>query len=155
MSSPASELVYFPPKQFSPRFGDSFFTAQVDNFEATSPTDLLSSCLSFCGSSRQIVFVILVSRGRDTWEVRRRFSDFERFLKYLKGKYPNTVQPFPALPPKTCFAVADDQDFLFRRAKDLHVFLTETFTTLHMEKLLKDETVLEFLGLPSSQYASI
>mmetsp|Transcript_9111 Transcript_9111/g.18720 ORF Transcript_9111/g.18720 Transcript_9111/m.18720 type:complete len:148 (+) Transcript_9111:116-559(+) len=147
MSSTALELVYFPPKQFSPRFGDNFFTAQVDNFDHFVPTT--------CFSAKYVVFIILVSRGRETWEVKRRFSDFERFLLYLKQNYPKTVQPFPTLPPKTCFGVADDHDFLFRRAKDLHVFLTELFTTLHMEKLLKDETVLDFLSLSTYRNVSV
>lgn len=29
---PSSELLYFPPKEFSPRYGSRFFTADITGF---------------------------------------------------------------------------------------------------------------------------
>jgi hypothetical protein len=106
------------------------------------------------------VYVIAVSRGKNTWTVKRRFSEFEKLLKYLKEKYPQTVQPFPPLPPKTCFTVITDDEFLFARTKLLQVFLNELLTTLHMEKLILDTKVVDFLELQNytssdSQYGSV
>lgn len=152
MCAARMELVYFPPKQFSARFGDNFFTAVMENFERVRP---VASC-----AGKHIVYVIAVSRGKNTWTVKRRFSEFEKLLKYLKEKYPQTVQPFPPLPPKTCFTVITDDEFLFARTKLLQVFLNELLTTLHMEKLILDTKVVDFLELQNytssdSQYGSV
>jgi hypothetical protein len=139
MNSSRLELVYFPPKQFSARFGDNFFSANIENFERVKPID---SC-----SSKYVVFVIIVSRGRSAWAVKRRFTDFEKLLVYMKEKFPRTVQPFPALPPKTYLSVVNDDSFLEARLKELQTFLNEMLTTLHMEKILLDDKVTEFLEL--------
>lgn len=150
MDKVRTELVYFPPKQFSPRFGDNFFTAVIENYERVKPID---SC-----SGHYVVYAIGVSRGKHTWIVKRRFKEFEQLLLYLKGKYPNTVQPFPALPAKTCCSVLNDEDFLLARSKELQTFLHEMLLTLHIEKVLLDDKVTEFLELftvPKSTYASI
>jgi hypothetical protein len=153
MAAPKLELVYFTAKQFSPRFGDNFFTAVVENFEHVKA---LESCWG-----NYVVYLIAVSRGRYTWTMKRRFKEFEQFLAYLKEKYPRTTQPFPALPPKTYCSVTNDDNFLINRSKELQTFLDELLKTLHLEKALLDEKVIEFLDLLKteipgmSQYGSV
>lgn len=137
MNTPTLELLYFPPKQFSPRFGNNIFTATLENFERVKPIDS-------CGS-KYVVFVVLISRGRSAWAVKRRFSDFEKLLIFLKEKYRFTAQPFPTLPPKTWTSVVNDDDFLQERAIELQTFLNELLTTMHMEKMLLDDKLTEFL----------
>ena len=135
---PKLELLYFPPKQFSPRFGDNIFTAIIENYERVKVTDT-------CFGSPYIVYVIAISRGKSTWAVKRRFSEFEKLLQYLKEKYPKTKQPFPALPPKTWCSAVNDDDFLSERENEMKTLLNEMLTTMHMEKLLLDDHLADFL----------
>lgn len=139
MAALKSELVYFPPKQFSPRFGDNFFTVTIENFERVKPID---TC-----AGQHVVYAVTVQRGRHTWVVKRRFREFDQLLQYLKNKYPNAKQPFPLLPPKTYCSVTTDEDFLMNRMKDLQAFLNEMLLTLHLEKALADDKVTEFIDL--------
>lgn len=137
MNAPVLELLYFPPKQFSPRFGNNIFTVTLETFERVKPIDS-------CGS-KYVVYVLLISRGRSAWAVKRRYSDFEKLLAYLKDKYRLTSQPFPSLPPKTWTSVVNDDFFLQERANELQTFLNELLTTMHMEKVLLDDKLTEFL----------
>jgi hypothetical protein len=141
------ELLYFPPKQFSPRYGDNVFTVNVENFERVKPID---SC-----ASKFVVFVLVISRGRMSYTVKRRFSDFEKFLIYLNDKYPSTKQPFPALPPKTWVSVVGDDAFLSERAKELQKCIDELLTTMHIEKILTDERLTQFLEFNNFTSSSV
>lgn len=137
------ELLYFPPKQFSPRFGDNIFTVNVDSYERVENFQ--------CGlAAPHVEYIFNVSRGRITYPVKRRFSDIEKFLIYLKEKYPTTKQPFPALPPKTWISVAGDDAFLTERAKLLQICINDLLLTMHIEKILTDEKLTEFLELTPS-----
>jgi len=137
------ELLYFPPKQFSPRFGDNIFTVNVNNFEREEAFQ--------CGLAAPIVYyLVVVSRGRNMYIVRRRFSEFEALLNYLKAKYPSTKQAFPNLPPKTWISVSGDDAFLQKRCEALQACLNDILLTMHIEKLLTDEKLQEFLDFTKS-----
>ena len=137
MNSNKLELLYFPPKQFSPRFGENIFTAVIDDYERVKPID---GC-----ASKFVVYNIRISRGRSGWVVKRRFTDFAKLSEYFKEKYKSTAQPFPTLPPKTWVSVVNDDQFLKERMNNLIIFLNEMLTTMHMEKILLDDKLTEFL----------
>jgi hypothetical protein len=131
------ELLYFPPKQFSPRFGNNIFTVVIDGYEISQAAD---ACFM-----HHAIYKVSISRGRSVWKVEHRFSDFDRFLTYLLNTYPKTIQPFPPLPAKTWFNIAYDEAFLAERLKELQVFLNDVLVTMNMEKLLNDVKLAEFL----------
>lgn len=70
-------LIYFPKKHFSSRFGDKFFTSDITEYHNDDTNDLS------CGCGHQAIFYdILVSCGKDSWIVKRRYSEFVT-LRYL------------------------------------------------------------------------
>mmetsp|Transcript_17216 Transcript_17216/g.25758 ORF Transcript_17216/g.25758 Transcript_17216/m.25758 type:complete len:113 (+) Transcript_17216:248-586(+) len=94
------ELLYFPQKQFSPRFGDKFFTVYIRD-HAIRGSD------SACGG-RFAVYKLEVCRGREKWYIYRRYSEFDKMRKELSDEIPANVETLPSLPPKTCFRAVDE-----------------------------------------------
>lgn len=134
------ELLYFPIQQFSPRFGDNFFTCTVSHFK---PCDS-----DICFVPNYIAFSLNVSVGRKSWETERRFSEFVTLTNYIRDKYPKLRTSLPALPPKTCFRVLTDETFLNERKDKLRDSLDELLRFLSREKVVADRKVLDFLGFP-------
>jgi hypothetical protein len=132
------ELLYFPVKQFSPRFGDNFFTCTVERFK---PCDS-----DVCFVANYITFSLNVSLGRKSWEIERRFSEFVTLINYIKEQYPKLRTSLPAVPPKTCFRVLTDEAFLTERKNKLCELLDELMRVLSREKVVSDQKVLDFLG---------
>lgn len=98
-----SELLYFPKKEFSPRFGDTFFTFDIKGHEIQGRSDV-------CGGA-YCTYTIEIARGKRRWEVKHRFSDFDKLQNMLRGEI-DFAQDLPALPPKTCFRTVDEVLFV-------------------------------------------
>lgn len=96
--------------------------------------------------SKYAIYNIQVLRGRSTWIIRRRYSEFVILLNYLLDKYPNIKEPFPILPPKTYLNISEDDAFLNDRKQKLTRFLDELLKTMHIEKLLTDPMLIDFLA---------
>jgi hypothetical protein len=134
------ELLYFPIKQFSPRFGDNFFTCTIERF---IPCDS-----DVCFVTNYITFNLKVSLGRENWDIERRFSEFVTLINYIREQYPQFQTSLPATPPKTCFRVLTDEKFLNERKDKLCELLDELLRLLSREKVVSDRKVLDFLGFP-------
>lgn len=93
------EILYFPPKEFSPRFGDQFFTATIRGYEILGHP-------SACGG-QYAVYLLEVCRGREKWIIKRRFSEFDRLNISISHNIPSDISVLP-LPPKTCFRTVDE-----------------------------------------------
>ena len=130
----AKELLYFPLKQFSPRFGDNFFSFKMESHTLSKTT------FPF------VVYKITMYLGKSTWTIERRFSHFVSLSNYLKETYPVLVKQAPSLPPKTCSRVTNDEKFLAEREQLLSEYLDALLALLSKEKLLADEKVKSFLG---------
>lgn len=133
-SSTEKELLYFPLKQFSPRFGNNFFSFKFETFTLSKTT------IPF------VVYKITMYLGKSTWTIERRFSQFISLSKYLKETYSALNKNAPCPPPKTCGPVTGDQHFLMQRQNLLSDYLDALLALLSKEKLLTDQKVKSFLG---------
>jgi hypothetical protein len=92
-----------------------------------------------------VLYNIAISRGKASWIVRKRFSEFDTLRTYLVKNYPNVCEQFPPLPAKTLLSCAKDDAFLAHRQSELLSFMDNTLKSMHIEKLLDDPLLAEFL----------
>jgi hypothetical protein len=135
-----SMVLYFPIKQFSPRFGDDFFTFEIKAFEVIHS----DSC---CGFASYVIYTIDLQRGKRKWRMKYRFSKFEELHKHLLVTTSIVPIDLPKLPSKTYFPVTADQDFLEKRMKELSVYLDALLKRLSEEGDLENTCAAEFLNL--------
>jgi hypothetical protein len=102
-----SAVLYFPPKEFSPRFGSQFFTVTLQGYELVGHP-------SACGG-QYAVYNLQISRGRETWSVQKRFSEFDQLNQSLAQDLDKAIA-IPLLPPKTCFPTIDQVGL----SRDIH-----------------------------------
>ena len=133
------ELLYFPEKQFSSRFGDGFFTYKMNNFTPINGDS--------CQVPTYIVYNLTVFRGKTTWLIGKRYSEFVVLIDHLKQTYAHLRSEILALPPKSCFRILNDESFLNERMELLDKFLDELLRVLSRQKLMHDHKVMGFLGL--------
>jgi hypothetical protein len=139
-----TKLLYFPLKQFSPRFGPTFFTFQITDFSKKVVDD---GICSMCRGKEVIFYDIEVRRGRKQWKIQRRYSDFLSLTIILNS---SELQKMKSItPPRTIFYITNDREFLEARRKDLEAFLEGYLRVLAEEDtdLSQNLTVLEFFGL--------
>lgn len=92
------QILYFPPKEFSPRYGDGFFTVIIKDYEIIGHP-------SACGG-QYAVYLLEISQGKQKWMIKKRFREFDSLNQSLQNEINNTIQ-LPPLPPKTCFTTLD------------------------------------------------
>jgi hypothetical protein len=132
-------LLYFPKTTFSKRFGSQFFTMDITDYQVVN----VSSCWD-----KHAEYVIQLKQGKSEWTIKRRFREFEKFLASIRSSHHDLPSDkIPALPPKTCFRVLDDEDFLIERKMQLYDFLDNFLRELSQKNLLKDQKVIEFLEI--------
>lgn len=140
--SSKEKLLYFPPKNFSNRFGDQFFTAEIVSHR-------LASDETACCQKSVVLYKIVVKRGRKEWFVEKRYSDFIKLWDSL----PLTPKFFASkvIPPKTWFSVATNTEFLLKRQEKLFQALDESLKDLSSTNSLSRSPALDFLNLNSSE----
>ena len=111
-------LLYFPKTQFSPRFGNQFFTFELRTYVRINEA---SSFMNYCLPHEVIFYEIFVSRGKETWTVNRRYNQFLTFLIDLKDQIDDLPSDI-VLPPKSFFNNLN-KDFCDDRLKKLETFL--------------------------------
>lgn len=92
------QILYFPPKEFSPRYGDTFFTVEIQNHEIVGHP-------SACGG-QYAIYSLEISQGKRKWIIKKRFREFDSLNQSLHSEISQIIQ-LPPLPPKTCFATVD------------------------------------------------
>ena len=111
---PSTTLLFFPSKQFSSRYGEQFFTVQIDSFRLSRSDKGSWVNLLLCLPPNQCVtYAVTVKCGKHTWTVDRRFSEFASIF----GQE-------PGFPKKTAFPVYSE-NFLTTRKEQLNVFLSQ------------------------------
>ena len=63
----------------------------------------------------------------------------------MQSTYPSIKEPFPQLPPKNYITAKDDAIFIKERKLKLHIFLDELLKTMHIERILDDTCLSDFL----------
>jgi len=144
------KLLYFPPKNFSSRFGDSIFTVDIVSNRVIVSDDTtcgLSSC-----HKQVVVYKIIVKRGKKDWFVERRYSDFLKLFKSLPLS--SKFYTLNVIPPKTMFSVTTDTNFLIKRQVNLLHALDESLKDLSTSNSLANSPILDFLLLSSHPVGS-
>lgn len=137
---PLLELLFFPMKEFSPRYGKTFFSMQIESYTILPNP----SASMFCISRYYVVYNIKVMNGSATWYVQRRFSEF---CKLFSSSSHDCIE----LPPKTLLPSFDD-DFLKGRQSNLHSNLV-AYLSIESKNgtVLSNAPLIEFLRLNESK----
>lgn len=133
-------VLYFPSKQFSPRFGDDFFTFNISGYEVVNN----DSC---CGFASYVVYLIEVQRGKQKWTVKSRFSEMAELHNHLQVTTSMLPITLPSFPPKTLFHVTADSAFLDQRQQALQSYLDELLRRLSEEGGVENTCAAIFLNL--------
>ena len=91
--------LFFPIKQFSSRFGDAFFTANIVSYEVAGECD-------YC-NWQYVNYAIEVQRGKEKWLVKRRYSDFFVFEQKTRNIKSSAASSTASLPPKTWYPTVE------------------------------------------------
>lgn len=94
----SKQILYFPPKEYSPRYGNHFFTVLIKNYE-------IEGHPSACGG-QYAVYILEISQGKRKWMIKKRFREFDSLNQSLQNELQQSTQ-LPSLPPKTCFTTLD------------------------------------------------
>ena len=145
LKSPAAQdIIYFPKTQFSPRFGDSFFTCSVLSWSYNRDPTVCSFEEVF------VRFELELRMGRRTWTVHRRFSEFVKFHLYVVDKLVCGSSSWSSLPPphppKSCYRVLYDRAFLNGRQAALAVYVDELLRALSSNHCMGKDQVREFFA---------
>ena len=133
------ELLYFPIKQFSARFGNNFFT-----FDITGSNIMGDKC-----GQNYVVYNIQVFRGRESWHIERRFRDFADLCYKVRSNNKNIVSDLPKLPPKTFFRVLSTK-FIDERKEKLNSFLHLLLHTISRHSMMlqpDNKSIISFLEI--------
>ena len=116
-----ASLLYFPIKQFSPRFGDCFFTVEILSFKK------MKASSSICIIGDVIFYEISVKRGKQSWTVFRRYNEFAALFNSLEQEISSSSAT--AFPQKSFFNnIIYNPNFLEKRMKELEVILDKILT---------------------------
>lgn len=123
LCSTRASLLYFPTKQFSPRFGDCFFTVSILSFKK------MRAPSTFCSIGGVVFYEIEVKRGKLTWTVLRRYNEFAALYKSLEEEEMPTSDVPAFFPKKSVYScLIFDRKFLESRRKELEIILDKILT---------------------------
>jgi len=100
--------MYFPPSQFSHRFGTQFYTVEVP--ECRVVADKESKC-------KFAVYKFEIKRGRQSKTVFYRYSEIRQLHEYLCSTSVGSIANLVAFPSKTWFSRLDEAFLDERRQK--------------------------------------
>lgn len=100
--------MYFPPSQFSHRFGTQFYTVQVKEAQVVVEAE---------SKEKYAVYQFEVKRGRQTKTVCWRYSEIRNLHEYLCSTSVGSIANLVSFPSKTWFARFDDEFLEERRHK--------------------------------------
>ena len=153
-------ILYFPRKHFSSRFGDKFFTIDINEYNNDDSNDY------YCCNNQATYYNILISCGKDSWIVKRRYSEFVNLrLSIIRAILSNNNDTnsidrmvnkdtvilntidLPLLPPKTILSIVNDDNALEKRKKELDSFLDKLLSYLSSHNMIQLKCLRQFLGI--------
>jgi len=123
--------MFFPPKNWSRRFGTQFFTLLVDGTQIVDDGT----------GERHANYIIIVKRGKQEKRVRRRYSEFHEYHRLLVRL--STHARRCTFPPKTWFRNLSD-DFLSERKQQLEKYLQNVLCD---QRIARHHYTISFLKL--------
>jgi hypothetical protein len=135
-------MIFFVPNEFSPRYGNKFYTINIDSYEMKNE---ISHGVCSCLPSQFIIYKIKIFSGNRAWVVERRYTDFLNLYNAHNSRSPRVNISFP---PKTLFNVSHDLMFLQKRQELLNSFLVE-YLQLESQtgSALENDLICNFLEL--------
>jgi hypothetical protein len=153
-----SLLVYFPKDQFSPRYGDKFFTISVSGYSIRGMDQdevrTSQNCSEMAGScsvstKAHVEYHVTVRQGNAQWTVNHRYNSFLEMSEKLRKECLSQHYPIylPALPKKTWFTVIHDEHFLNDRRQQLEKYLDSILSDLSRKGLVLPFSLATFLQI--------
>ena len=138
--------MYLDAQDWSPRFGETFFTIKMGSFELLESQS--EGTVSFGGKTSfpAFYYCIEVYCGKAKHLVWRRYSDFAWLYRRIRSLFPEKAL---SLPPGTCFCHNQSLQFAENRACQLREFMQDC---LLIPNLSSQHEVLEFLELGVFQH---
>jgi glyoxylase-like metal-dependent hydrolase (beta-lactamase superfamily II) len=147
-------LLYFPVKQFSHRFGDGFFTAEILSFV----TRKALSSAGICCVSDVVFYEIEVKRGRNTWKVYRRYTEFAALYSSLEKEDLVAVSdPSILFPSKSLYHMyLPDPAFIETRRAKLEIILDRVLIAASTRRIAiaQSPAVTSFLELGQDHFSN-
>lgn len=146
-SSSQSPLLYFPLTQFSPRFGDSFFTIEIIK-------SIKKKALStFCYEQDVIYYEIEIRRGKNIWKVYKRYNEFKALYKSMeKSFFHSSDTPIPIKFPQKILFPTDV--LLAERMKELEIILDIILRSVSCpsnKPIYENEVIMSFLEIKTNK----
>lgn len=160
-----SRYQYFDRSEFSPRYNDNIFTVAFENMPervrsldgGNGSLDWLSRLSGitlgggFCIPHDYVVYPITVCRGKYTWTVKKRFTEFVALRTVMThgvhgGKDVHDIVKDLDLPPTTIFDMSHDKEFLMDRQEGLAEFLVVLLQKISAKHLVTED-ILKFIGI--------
>jgi hypothetical protein len=144
-----SILLYFPKKQYSPRYGNEFYSISIDSYEKVVETKQHSCCANMFSPLEFIEYVIIVKQGRAEWTVKHRYNDFVQMLTELKQELDanGVAIVIPALPTKTFFSIVYNEKLVDERREKLEQILDNVLSSISRKNLMLPNSIAAFLHL--------
>jgi hypothetical protein len=135
-SEPAQCSIFFEPKEWSKRYNETFFTAQLID----------SKLVQDEAKNTVAVYIIQLKSGLlNQWRVERRYSHFHQLATEIQQELKSPAEPTPSLPPKTLFTShATEEEVVKQRSKELDDWL---LALLGQRGICELKSVRKFLDL--------
>lgn len=133
-----NKLIFSPKEAFSKRFPPFFFSISIDGYETTNYD---TACCFFGKENKPIVFYkIIIMRGKYSYYVHRRFSEFYQLQQDLLELNMNITTDNKNLftLQRTYCDVSGNKTFLDERKRVLNTFLTNIliFFNAHISNII-------------------
>ena len=134
--------MYFPPGQFSHRFGTQFFTLEITEYKVIEERIDSSSNKTI----KFAVFKFEVKRGKQKKILYYRYSEIREMHEFLCGSPMGAVANLCKFPSKTMFKNLDNK-FLNQRRKQLQSYFHQLLSS--SRSITQTPCVRQFLQLDS------
>mmetsp|Transcript_1381 Transcript_1381/g.1862 ORF Transcript_1381/g.1862 Transcript_1381/m.1862 type:complete len:147 (+) Transcript_1381:104-544(+) len=109
MPKKQTTAMYFPPSQFSHRFGTQFYTIEITETRVINDNDT---------NDTYVVYKFTVKRGKQSKTIYYRYSEIRQLHEYLCSTNAGAIANLCIFPPKTWFKRLDNK-FISKRKKSL------------------------------------
>ena len=132
--------MYFPPSQFSARFGTQFFTLEITEYKIIEEKTNSSKNIKFA------VYKFEVKRGKQIKILYYRYSEIRELHEFLCSSPMGSVANLCKFPSKTMFKNLDNK-FLYQRRKQLQLYFHQLLSS--SRTITQTPCVRQFLQLDS------
>ena len=116
-------ILFFPRNQFSPRFGDNFYTFEMTTYEKKTAEN-------WCSFKEVVFYDVTVLQGKTRHKVSHRYSEFLQLFDDIKELDPDLVIDAP--PSKSLYLfLYNDPVIVDQRRQSLADYMEKLLLALH------------------------